>query len=140
MATVMSVWEDSYKPGADLAGKQYYAVAFSALDTVVVAAAATTRCCGVLQEEPRTGDWAKFGAGQAFRVMHMGRTPVVTDGSGTAIAVGDMIGPAIGGKFVKKATDNDNVMGMALGASSADGTIIDMLLGVGVGGFLVYDA
>ena len=53
-----------------------------------------------------------------------GITRVVSDGSGTAIAVGDYIKSHTNGKAIKGATDKDRVIGRAREASSADGTII----------------
>ena len=58
----------------------------------------------------------------------LGIAPVVSDGSGTAIAVGDYVGPSSAGKAIKKATADNSVAGIALDASSADGTVIRVLL------------
>jgi hypothetical protein len=55
----------------------------------------------------------------------------VTDGT-TPIVVGDFLGTGATGKLIKKSTDKDWVIARALQASSADGTIISVLL---TGGF-----
>ncbi len=119
-----AVLDHTFKAAADQSAKQYYFVELSAADTVAVCDAAADRSIGVLMNKPGA-------AGQAADVRIMGIAPVVSDGSGTAIAVGDYVGPSAAGKAVKKATADNSVGGMALDASSADGTVIRVLLFLG---------
>lgn len=121
MATEQHVFDIGFcKAENDLSAKQYYFVELSALDQVDVADAAADVVIGVLQNDPK--------AGEAAQVRVLGISKVVSDGSGTAIAVGDRIGTNASGKAVKKATADFGVSGIALDASSADGTIIRTLL------------
>ncbi|TXH52456.1 MAG: DUF2190 family protein [Desulfurellales bacterium] len=115
------VYDESFRATADYSTKQYYAMKLGAEDYVTLAAAATDRCVGVLQNKPAA-------AGRGANVRILGITQAISDGSGTAIAVGDYVGPNSSGKMVKKATADYNAMGLALQASSADGTIIRVLL------------
>ena len=116
-----SVLDLSFKAAADQSAKQYYLVELSAANTVAVCDAAADRVIGVLMNKPAA-------AGQAADVRILGVAPVVSDGSGTAIAAGDYVGPNSSGKAVKKATADYSVAGLALAASSADGTVIPVLL------------
>jgi hypothetical protein len=113
-------WDESFKAAADLTAKQFYAVEYTAVDTVNVTNAATDRAIGILQNKP--------AANQAAQVRLQGISKAVSDGSGTAIAAGDLVGPNASGKLVKKATADYSVLGIALDASSANGTIIRVLM------------
>lgn len=123
----LSIWEDSFIAGADLSAKQFYAVELTAENTVDVASDATDAAIGILQNKPRSGE--------AADVMHVGRSYAVADGSGTAIAVGDLVGPAAGGKLVKKATADFATIGRALSAAAADNILIEVGLGYPSGVF-----
>lgn len=114
------VYDESFKAGADLSAKQYYAVELTAADTVNVCDAAADTILGVLLNKPKSA--------QAAQVRILGIAPMVSDGSSTAIAVGDRVGPNSSGKAVKKATADNAVCGIAMDASSADGTVIRVLL------------
>jgi hypothetical protein len=116
-----AVLDHTFKAAADQSAKQYYFLKYSAADTVAVCSAAADRVIGVLMNKPNA-------AGLAANVRILGIAPVVSDGSGTAIAVGDYVGPSSAGKAVKKATPDYSVAGIALDASSADGTVIRVLL------------
>lgn len=118
----MSIWEDSFKAGASFASSQYLAceLSTSADDTVTVCNAVTDKVLGIIQNDPLSGEEAT--------VMIMGRTEWVSDGSGTAIARGDYVGTNASGKCVKKATADYSVRGIACQPSTADGTIIEVLL------------
>ena len=116
-----AVFDHTFKAAADQSAKQYYLVELSAADTVAVCNAAADRVIGVLMNKPAA-------AGQAADVRVLGIAPVVSDGSGTAIAAGDYVGANSAGKAVKKATADYSVCGIALAASSADGTVIPVLL------------
>ena len=116
-----AVFDHTFKAAADQSAKQYYFLKYSAADTVAVCSAAADRVIGVLMNKPNA-------AGLAADVRILGIAPVVSDGSGTAIAVGDLVGPSSAGKAVKKATADYSAAGIALDASSADGTVIRVLL------------
>ena len=116
-----AVFDHTFKAAADQSAKQNYLVKLSAADTVAVCSAATDRVLGVQMNEPAA-------AGQATDVRVLGIAPVVSDGSGTAIAAGDYVGSNNAGKAVKKATADYSVCGIALAASSADGTVIPVLM------------
>lgn len=62
-------------------------------------------------------------------VQVAGVSKATVDGSSTAIALGDRLSPAADGKLVKHdGGASDTFFGMALGASSADGDIIEILI------------
>lgn len=112
---------DSFIAAADLSTKQFYAVELTAPNTVNVPNAAADRAIGILQNKPR--------AGEAATVCHGGRSYAIADGGTTAIAVGDLVGPAVGGKLVKKATADFSTIGMALTACAANDMVIEVGLG-----------
>jgi len=120
MAVEQCVFDMSFKAENDLSSKQYYLVELSGTDQVDVCDNAGDKPVGVLQNKPT--------AGAAAQVRVLGISKVVSDGSSTNIAVGDYVGTDGNGKAVKKATDTDHVVGIALDASSADGTVIRVLL------------
>jgi len=110
------------RAAADLSDKQFYIVEITGADTVNVCDAATDVPFGVLQNDPKSGETAviAYADGEI--------TKVVSDGSVTAIAIGDQLGTNASGKAVKKATSGELVLGRALEASSADGIIITMVI------------
>lgn len=114
------VWDESYVAENDLSAKQYYGVEFSGEDQVDVCDAAADLCVGFLQNKPQ--------AGEAARVRHLGISLAVSDGSGTAIAAGDRVGINSSGKVVKKTTADYSLCGVAMAASTANGTIIPVFL------------
>lgn len=117
----VKVFVDSYKAGADLSAKQFYSVELTAVNTVNVPNAATDRAIGILQNKPR--------ANEAAAVCSGGRSYAIADGGSVAIAVGDLVGPAAGGKLVKKATADYSTVGTALTAAAADNVVIEVMLG-----------
>ena len=120
MATEMDVFSRSYKAAADLSAKQFYIVELTGTDQVNVANATTDTPIGVLQNDPKSGE--------AATVRHIGVSKVVSDGSGTAIVIGDNLGTGATGLAVKKTANNDKVIGIALDASTAAGAIIRVLM------------
>lgn len=112
--------DESFKAGADQSAKQFYIVKYSAANTVIICSAAADRAIGVLRNKPKSGE--------AATVRITGIAEVLSDGSGTAIAVNDYVGPNSSAKAVKKATADYSVLGIALDASSTDGAIIRVLL------------
>ena len=124
MPTELRVYDDSFKAENDLSAKQFYCMELSAADQVDVCDNAADVPIGILQNKPT--------AGREAQVRVLGRSRAVSDGSGTAIVVGDPLKTSSGGKVIKAATDKDWAIGRALSASTADGTVIDVLL---TGGF-----
>lgn len=108
----------TYEAGADLSGKQYYIVELANTGKVTVCDAASDVGIGVLQNKPKAGEAAQV------RLTPGSLSKVVSDGSGTAIAIGDWVGTDGNGKAVKKTADKAWVIGRAESASSANGTII----------------
>jgi len=125
MALELHCFGLSCKAEADMTAKQYYAVELTGAGLLVdIPDNAGDTVFGVIQNKPPIGG--------AVSVMIMGVTLWVSDGSGTAIAVGDVVGTNNVGKCVVKSANNAKVAGIALSASTADGTIIDVLLTPGV--------
>jgi hypothetical protein len=118
----MHVFDWSAEADSDLSAKQYYIVKVSAANKVDVCNSAAL-AIGVLQNAP--------GDTHAAEVLSIGRSKVVSDGSGTAIAAGDKVMSDGNGKAVK-ATGQSVSIGTAMGASSADGTVIEILM-TGIG-------
>jgi len=118
MATQHDLSTRSFKAGADLSAAQYHIMELSATDTVTTCNDAADVPIGILQNDP--------GVNQAATVARGGKgvSKVVSDGSGTAIAVGDFIGTNASGRGVKKTANNDWIVGRALDASSANGVVI----------------
>lgn len=111
----------SAKANSDLSAKQGFCLKLVTNgDTVDLIAAATDRFHGVLLNNPTSG--------QTAEVATLGLVPAVSDGSGTSIGVGDLVGPDSNGRMVKKATADYNVAGTALDASTAQGAVIRVML------------
>lgn len=120
MAAVENALLDlSFKTTTDLSAKQFYAVKLSAADTVALNDAAGTEF-GILQNKPT--------ANHAAQVRVMGVSKWVSDGNAGAISVGDRLGSDGNGKAIQVSADHDTVLAYALSASTADGTIIDVLV------------
>lgn len=111
---------ESYRASADLRTHQYKVVEVSGADTVALANAATDVGFGILDNKPNLGE--------AAEVVHLGRTQAVVDGSGTAIAAGDWLGPNASGVLVRKATADFSVCARALGAATTAGAIISVFV------------
>lgn len=113
------VFDFSRPAAADLSAKQFYAVKISGAN-VALCAAVTDIAVGILRNKPI--------AGEAASVRQLGITEAITDGSGTAIAAGDALGPNASGKLVKVTTADRPVVARALEASTTDGAIINVLM------------
>jgi hypothetical protein len=112
--------QKSYTAGVDLSTHQWKGVSLSGAGTIGLQGA-TGLCVGVLQNKPRSGE--------AATVMQSGLTPAYADGSGTAIAVGDAVGPNAVGVFIKKVVGTDpNVLGIAEEPATSAGAIISVSL------------
>lgn len=114
-------FERSFTCGAtSLATKQFYIVKQHTDGTMILAAAATDKIVGVLQNKPAVG--------QAALVRFLGTTKVVAGGT---ISVGAWVTADSNGKAVATTTDKDVVLGKYLGtASAASGDIIEIQLGI----------
>lgn len=87
---------------------------------------ANTRILGVLQTQ---GPTATVGAvGGACTVRMLGLSKLVVDGSGTAIASGDLLKNDTSGRGVKTTNANDEIFAMALQASAAVNDIITVFV------------
>jgi hypothetical protein len=124
MSMERALYDESYRAEQDLSAKQFLAMELSAEGQVDTADAAADTVIGILQNKPKSGE--------AAEVRLIGISKAVTDGNAAAIGVGDFLGTNNAGKLVKKSTDKDWVIARALQASTADGTIISVLL---TGGF-----
>lgn len=112
------------KSNADLSTKLGFCVKQTTnKDEVALVSAATDPVFGILLNKPKA-------AGRAAHVRTRGKCVCVSDGSGTAIAVGDLVGPDANGRVVKKATADFNAIGRANEPSSALGTEIEVWLGL----------
>lgn len=108
---------------ADLSAKTYYIVKWTAANQCGLAAAATDKFAGVLQNKPKSGE--------AAAIRSMGTTKLVVDAT-TDIAVGDRITSDSAGKGIKTTTDTDNTIGTAMEAATADGDIIEVQLSLSI--------
>lgn len=109
---------ETHEANADLSAKQFYVVKLLSTNKIDVADSAAVSY-GVLQDKPKSGELGRVapcGAG--------GLTKVISDGSGTAIAIGDYVKSGATGVVVKGVANLDRVIGMAKEASTANGTII----------------
>lgn len=116
MAVEKYVHDESFGAAADLSNSQYLFVELASATTVSVCNNASDIPVGVLQNDPTSG--------HAATVRKLGLSKVVSDGSGTAIAVGDKVGTNGSGKAVKKTANQAYYAGIARSASTADGVII----------------
>lgn len=123
MATASGyVYDETFIAASDMRLKQGYFVNLTAKDTVDVVASATAagRTLGVLLNKPNIG--------QPALVRILGKAVVVSDGSGTAIAVGDLVGPSATGTAIKHMSSGNIVSGQSNDVSSAAGSMIEIFL------------
>jgi hypothetical protein len=118
----IAVWDDSFRAAVDMRLLQFAPVKLSATkDFVTVLAAATDEVFGIQQGKPNLGETG--------RVAILGRWSARVDGSGTAIAINDKLGPnAAGTMLVKKTAAAANVCARALDVCTISGGIIDVML------------
>jgi len=124
MATAIELLSLNLKANSDLSTKQFFCVKQTAADVVDICSAATDRTLGVLQNAPK--------ANQAAEVATDGVCKAVSDGSGTSIAAGDPLAVDANGRVVKNATADRLGVGVAMDASTAQGTVIRVKLAIGV--------
>ena len=118
----IAVYDDSFRSTTDMRLKQFAPVKLAATkDWITECAAATDRVYGVQQSKPNVGE--------ACRIAVAGRWTALVDGSGTAIAIGDYLGPnAAGTMLVKKSTADNIVCAIALDVCTISGGKIDVNL------------
>jgi hypothetical protein len=118
----IAVWDDSFRAAVDMRLLQFAPVKLAATkDFVTVLAAATDEVFGIQQGKPNVGETG--------RLAIAGRWTALVDGSGTAIAIGDKLGPnAAGTMLVKKTAAAANVCARALDVCTISGGKIDVML------------
>lgn len=95
---IKPVLTDSFEVGADLSTKQFYGVKLSADRTVILAAAVTDYCCGVLLNKPDNSTI------KTAEVLVIGKVKIV---AGETITAGDQIRIHSDGKAMIFAPDTD---------------------------------
>jgi hypothetical protein len=125
----IAIYDDSFRATTDMRLKQFAPVKLTATkDWVTECAAATDRVYGIMQGKPNVGD--------AARVAISGRWTALVDGSGTAIGIGDFLGPnAAGTMLIKKTTADNSVCAVALDVCTISGGKIDVNLFAGMATF-----
>lgn len=121
MSQAIKDFEKSFQCGSvDLNTKQYFIVKQHTDGTMILAAAATDKIVGVLQNKPLIGE--------AALVRWAGTTKVKAGG---VITVGAWVTSDANGNAVATTTDKDVVLGKYLGsASSAANDIVEIQLGI----------
>ena len=116
------VMDESYIANADLSAKQYFLVKLHTVaDQVALVAAVTDRPIGILQNDPDA-------SGKPATVRHLGKSKANVDGSGTAIAIGDYLGPDANGRLVKVTTVDRPILAQARRAATTQGSVIEVTL------------
>jgi hypothetical protein len=125
----IAVYDDSFRSTTDMRLKQFAPVKLTATkDFVTECAAATDRVYGLQQGKPNVGETG--------RIAIVGRWTALVDGSGTAIAIGDFLGPnAAGTMLVKKITPDNSVCAIALDVCTISAGKIDVSLFAGAATF-----
>ena len=123
----IAVYDDSFRASTDMRTKQFAPVKLAATkDFITECTAATDRVYGLQQGKPNVGE--------AGRIAISGRWTALVDGSGTAIAIGDFLGPnAAGTMLVKKTTADNSVCAVALDVCTISAGKIDVNLFGGFG-------
>jgi hypothetical protein len=123
----IAVYDDSFRATTDMRLLQFAPVKLAATkDFITVCSAATDRVYGIQQGKPNVGETG--------RIAIAGRWTALVDGSGTAIAIGDYLGPnAAGTMLIKKATPDNVVCAVALDVCTISGGKIDVSLFGGMG-------
>jgi len=122
----IAVYDDSFRSTTDMRTKQFAPVKLTATkDWITECAAATDRVYRIMQGPPNVGE--------AARIAISGRWTALVDGSGTAIAIGDPLGPnAAGTMLVKKGTADNSICAIALDVCTLSGGKIDVNLFGGI--------
>jgi hypothetical protein len=110
----------SAKANSDLSTKRGFIAKVIGVDVVDVVNATTDPPCGVILNDPTSG--------QPCMLQLEGIAECCADGSGTPIAVWDLVGHDNNGRVVKQASNSVNVTGRALDPCSIAGGFIRVLL------------
>lgn len=106
---------------ADLSTFQYHLVRYSAANAVNLAVlAVTSNLLGVLQNKPKSGEFATVAYGGISKVV-----------AGAAITAGDLLTTSTSGRAIvvtSLASGQEMVFGRALTAAGADGDVIPALI------------
>lgn len=102
----------TFKAAADLSSSQYFIVKQDSNGDVVLAAAATDKLLGVLENKPTSGGNA------SVRLVNSAGTAKVK--AGGTIAIGDLITADSAGKAVATTTAADNLLGRAIKGGAAN--------------------
>ena len=122
---MIRILDDSFRATTDMSALQFAPLKLGAKGYVAVCAAATDEVYGLLYNKPKAGD--------AAEVVTFGRYSALVDGSGTAIAVGDLLGlNAAGTMLVKKATADNLICARALDVCTIANGVIDVLIFGGI--------
>ena len=120
MSQALGILDKSFIAGEDLTDKTYYAVYLSADKTVSLCTTSHLNAIGILQNDPDTNETAS--------VRLIGTSKAVASG---AITVGTRVVATTAGKIAAITTagaTEQEVIGVALEAASADGDIIEIAL------------
>lgn len=122
----------TYQSGETITGEA--GTSLAELQHYVVAGNGTARQVGL----PEANDHMPFGvlinkpgAGEAASIQTTGIAKVVSNGGDVSIAPNDPVFASTDGKVYKAGTADVAILGHALSASSADGTLIQVLLNPG---------
>lgn len=114
MSVESTITSLTFPAAADLRTKQFYAISIDSSGAAALATAAKN-CDGFLQGKPNIGEAASVGV--------FGQTKAIASGN---ISKGQLVEVDTGGKI--KAVASGTVVGKALEASGADGTVISILM------------
>jgi hypothetical protein len=95
----LNIWEDSYQAFGDLRSSQFHFVEYQAAEKVQICSATTAIACGILQNNPNSGDTAV--------VMHEGVSKLK---AGEAITFGNLIGPNAKGAGAPRTAGSDTTL------------------------------
>lgn len=104
--------------GASLASSQYKIVKLaSTAGEVIVGAAATDQCIGVLLNDPADGEEALIQVNGVAKVL-----------AEASVSAGNLVASSTTGRAKAASTANNKILGIALDASSSAGDLIRVLL------------
>lgn len=118
MSSGVRIWDESYTAAADLSTHQHKFVKLTGVGVDVCGAG--EMAAGILVNDPTSG--------RAAAVRHVGIELLVVNGNSVNIAFGDNLESAANGIGVKSTADKKIIGGIALGAATADGVKIPVLV------------
>lgn len=119
MSTELNVYDDSYATFGDLQSNQYYFVEFSASRTVQKCSAVTAVICGIVQNNPKSGETAV--------VRMLGKSKIKT---GEAITYGALVGCTAAGQAAAKSLGTNTthyIVGQAI-ETTASGDVAHIVV------------